>query len=93
MAIGGEDFVDYGPPMPRGLVDHDHHAWVVNGRVGPGNRPQMRRKARLQMAVFGDRGLLALPRPRDQARGQPATAKIQGTKDVERVAQFVTVGR
>src|SRR4029453_19214525 len=85
MGIGGQDRVDQSPPMPGGLVDHDDHPRVVDGRVGPGHLPQMRRKAHLEMALLGGPWLLARVRPLDQTRRQAATDEIQGPKDVERV--------
>jgi hypothetical protein len=69
--------------MPGRFVDHDHHPRVGRGRIGPGHLPQMRRKARLEMAVFGEPWLLALTRPLDHTRRQSPIDEIQGAKDID----------
>ena len=85
MVVGVQDLVDQDPSMPGGRIDYDHPPREGEGRVRPSHITPMRRKAHVEMALFGDCWSLALSRPHDHTRGQPATDQIQGAKDGERV--------
>lgn len=64
--MAGECGINDGAAMPGGVVDREHHAWVVRGRIGTRDVIQMTSEAMLQTA-----GLVrAFPAPRARVTGQ-----------------------
>jgi hypothetical protein len=77
---------DEGPVMPRGVVDHEHHAGMFGRGISSGDIPQVPRKA-LWQAPWPRPGLLQLrwhPGPLHQASGQPASHEVERPEDVHR---------
>jgi hypothetical protein len=79
MRVRFERLRDEGPPRPGGVIDHEHHAGIMDCGIGPGEIPPVPCNALWQgtLSRLALGGLGGGPGAFDQAWGQLASGEVE----------------